>query len=574
MDINHNFKDKKLDVYKYPHELFQKSVYDLFNVTKGNIEDPGVDAIWYDLLPNIFINGPYRTYNNGVLYYDDDKQIIQEKWSEGFMEDTEEVIDLDGGGRLFSASPLSELRVNDESMGIFFLSLPNQKENVELEKLFNLMKGYGITDIINFQSCAGILQSVDNDEQVRSWHKEFYNPNRPEEWSNCQYMPTKYNNQGDLVDVYGRVLSEDTIERIKTLLKDPSGNMFVDLEDIMWTGNSNTFFDDHVMLSRNIGGNTVIDYKTVHDSNGSPLEHEIPLNYENWNIHWSDGSSGNEEMWSLLTSCILRTYCLEKRKIAVHCWGGYGRTCSALFLTLMLKIIYEKPSERDKIQKLCENWFTKIAYSENPFEPRIKKFINSLFTTYDLFNDNDLIEFNTSSGKISQEKLKKSNEYNKLIRSINSGRECGDNCVITHNNAAKIRKSEVLNSHCLKNRMDFIMQQLLYVLEMFSDNAERISVNWNPYIQQLYHFLKSKGVITVPQLQSRQSVSPSVSPSVPSSASPSSSPSASPSASPPDYDLYPDDLIYGQNRGSPSTHQPGLWERGWDYLNAIGNIFR
>ena len=116
------------------------------------------------------------------------------------------------------------------------------------------------------------------------------------------------------------------------------------------------------------------------------------------------------------------------------------------------------------------------------------------------------------------------------------------------------------------------MQQLLYVLEMFSDNAERMSVNWNPYIQQLYQFLKSKGVITVPQ----HSVSQSQPQQQHSFSQPQHyvSPSVSPSAPPPEHDLYPDDLIYGPNRGSPSINQPGLWERGWDYLNAIGNIFR
>ena len=93
---------------------------------------------------------------------------------------------------------------------------------------------------------------------------EFYNPNRPEQWSNCQYIPTKFNN-GQQVDIYGRSLPLDTIERVKTLLKDPNGNEKVDLQDMVWTGNKKTFFDDHVMLSRRIGGNTVIDYKTPDD---------------------------------------------------------------------------------------------------------------------------------------------------------------------------------------------------------------------------------------------------------------------------------------------------------------------
>ncbi len=553
LDINNIFKDKKLNVYKYPKELFQKSVYDLFGVEKGNMEDPGIDAIWNNLLPNIFINGPYRSYNNGVIYYDDDKQINEEfSLPSFFTGDSEDAYELDGGGNLYPQSPLSELKIGGRSTDIFFLSLPNQKEKGELEKLFGLMKAYGITDIINFQSCAGILQSEGNDEQVRSWHKEFYNPDRPEQWSNCQYIPKKYNKEGKQIDTYGNLLSYDTIKRINTLLKDRNGRPIVDLEDRMWTGNKQTYFDDHVMMSSNVQGNTVINYKTIYDSDGRPLDQEIPLTYENWNIHWSDGSSGNEEMWSLLTSCVLRTYCLEKRKVAIHCWGGYGRTCSGMFLTLMLKIIYQFPSERQKIQKLCYNWFKNIANSGNPFDPEIKQFVNHIFTTYGLFGDNNLTEFDTSSGETSLEQSKMLTEFNKLIRSINSGMECGDSCKgpykVTHNNAAKVRKEEVLKSHCLKSRMDFIMQQLLYVLEMFSDNAELLSPNWNPYIRELYQFLKSKDVIKVPQQSIVQQPiisqpiisqpiisqpvqneisegSPSLSPSLPPSLSPSLSPS-------------------------------------------------
>ena len=572
---NNTFKDQKLDVYKYPKELFQKSVYDLFGVEKGNIEDPGVDAIWYNLLPTIFINGPYRSYNNGVVYYDDDKQI-----PDLFIEDSEsgsesDVIDLDGGGRLYPASPLSELRIGGKTTDIFFLSLPNQKEKGELEKLFGLMKEFGIKDIINFQSCAGILQSKNNDEQVSSWHMEFYNPNRPEQWSNCQYIPTKFNN-GQQVDIYGRILPLDTIERIKTLLKDPNGNEKVDLQDMVWTGNKKTFFDDHVMLSRRIGGNTVINYKTLHGSDGSPLEREIPLTYENWNIHWGDGSPGNEEMWSLLTSCIIRTYCLGKRRIAIHCWGGYGRTCSALFLTLMIKVIYKNPSERERLYKMCEDWFKDITHSES----KIKKYVNTLFKTYGLFNDNDLIEFDTSSGKLPRAKLKTRNEYNKLIRSINSGRECGDNCINTHNESAKIRRSEVLESSCLKSRMDFIMQQILYVLEVFSDDPEvtrRAIPRWNPYIRELYQFLKLRGVVGVKQPQQRTQPEPQP---VPQQFIP-------PNTEPIPHDLYVDSIIPVQNdrpEGSPSLPPPGGspslpppeqqlgWrEWGMGYLNAIGN---
>jgi len=443
------------------------------------------------------------------------------------------------------------------SSGIYFLSLPNQRDKGELNKLFNLMKGYGIKDIVSFQSCAGIRQSNEGPQALRNWLLEFYNPKRPELWSNCQYLYTKTNENGDLVDAKDDLVDQSVVDK---LLKHEDGRPLVDLQDKVWTGHENTFIEDHVYMSYLTKSNTVLDYKVSFDNDGENLEKAIPLDYENWNIHWSDGSAGNETMWSLLTSCILRTTCYEKgRRIAIHCWGGYGRTGSAIFLALMLKIIYLHPQNRSYVHKLCIEWFNNISKSEDKME--IKKYVYRLFNKYGIFTDNQLERPNTTEG------LK--GNYDQILTEINSGNGSGGNGRATHSRAAEVRKRELINSHCLKQRMSFIMKQLLYVIAMFSDDAEGLSSGWNPYIVELYEFLKLNGVIkpkqpvlqnvlqTVPHPLPKNYLPQTVPQTVPEDPIPGTPSSISPSSISPSI---------------PSQREPLGWgEWGMGYLNTIGN---
>ena len=508
LDINNIFKDKKLNVYKYPETLFQKSVYDLFDVKKSEFEEDNEDIAWYNLLPTLFIDTSYRSYNNGVIYYDTTDEIINYRMDyEGIYDEMMDDKGMDyegmavggmGGGaestgefgNLFPASPLSVIDYKGNSTGIYFLSLPNQKDKTELEKLFNLMKQYGIKDIINFQSCAGILQAEQDNRQRKSWGLEFYSPRRPELWANCQYMYTRDDGlraDGTILkrDMFNNELDESVIDKVGLLLKDQNGDPMVELQDTIWTG-GNPGFKDHVMLSEGLQSNAVIDYKTVYDIDGSRIVQEIPLGYENWNIHWSDGSAGNEEMWSLLTSCIIRTLCLEKRRIAIHCWGGFGRTGNAVALAFMLKIIYFNPSQHGKFLKLCENWLNKIRYYE---VDKARRYVNKIFEVYGIFQEGVLKTETDTGTELDIE----------LVKKINDGTQCGSNCRADHKRALTARVREILNSKFVIHRMTNIMRQLKFVIEILSSDAENLQGNWNPYIQKLYDFLKDKGVITQPQ---------------------------------------------------------------------------
>ena len=75
---------------------------------------------------------------------------------------------------------------------------------------------------------------------------EFYNPKRSELWSNCQYLYTKTNENGKLVDARGNLVDQSVVDN---LLKDKEGKPLVDLQDKVWTGEKNTLINDHVVMS-------------------------------------------------------------------------------------------------------------------------------------------------------------------------------------------------------------------------------------------------------------------------------------------------------------------------------------
>ena len=488
LDIPKKYKEEKLDIFIFPKHIFN-DVYQLFDI-KETSEINDENNIWHNSLPQIFCKKQYRSYSNGVIYYDDFEEFGDEKEIKGDS--------LFGGGDedLFVAAPLSYLRTPDseEAGRIYFLSLPNQNSELAQKKLFSVMKEYDIKDIINFQSCSGITMSEDNvdgrqnKDQLRSWVNEFYSlkrgANEDLSWRNCQYFYLRKQNIGGeefFTDAYNSRVSPEDVRLIESLKRD--GDWDVSLQDRTWM-NGDIGISDHVTESRRRSSNSIINYKSA-DPLGIPAfgQRGNKLKEELWNIHWSDGSPGNEEMWSLLSSCLVRTLCYEKRNIAIHCWGGFGRTGSALLLAAMIQTIFLHPERRDKLKTLPAKWFQKLARDS---KEEVAKLAKTIFKHFNIFQNGELDESFDDSSVVSD-------DIKSIARDINRGKNPGRS---PHDQAKQVRFSEIISSKQLIQRVSQIMRQVRFLCDMFGTEEEIkvSSLTWNPYILELYYFLKNGGI--------------------------------------------------------------------------------
>jgi len=294
--------------------------------------------------------------------------------------------------KYFADQPLAKVP-NKE---IYFLSLPPQDDPTNINELMELMKSYyGITDLISFQACSAIFMKPEDDKRVseiketssdeESSEPQFHRGRLDDHGfgANCMYIP-EWNYGGDkrLKSLLGVYYDQDN-----NPVKRPDIFKYkTDLEDITWDSTSLPQFE-HIKK-------TILLNQHGSVKNKNSVMESDDRKYRLWNINWPDGTPGQDHIWDIILSCIVRNI-IEDRTIAIHCWGGRGRTMFGVALACIISDIWElyNISDWKNIKKIMKDWEKIASLSDDDVKTRrgkeqIANKADELFTRYKLLENN------------------------------------------------------------------------------------------------------------------------------------------------------------------------------------------